>query len=120
LDHRALIVDFDTAQLLGQTLHIAKPKTRLLVLTQKKAMQQYCIELDYRLMIQNIYQRATKLLAKYKKEKEHTPWMENQVEILGNYITTCMLAAEATIHLHNFEYFSPKKWRWQTWKSFGS
>jgi endonuclease/exonuclease/phosphatase family metal-dependent hydrolase len=29
-DHRALIVDFNTAQLLGQTIHIAKPKMTLL------------------------------------------------------------------------------------------
>jgi hypothetical protein len=35
-DHRALIVDFDTAQLLGQTLHIVKSKTRLLTATRKK------------------------------------------------------------------------------------
>jgi hypothetical protein len=88
-DHRALIIDFDTAQLLGEALHFTKPKTRLLVLMQRKAMRQYHIKLDYRLSAQNVYQRATKLLAKYKKEKEHMPWMENQVEILGNYITTC-------------------------------
>jgi hypothetical protein len=31
--HQALIVDFDTAQLLGQPLHISKPKTRLLIST---------------------------------------------------------------------------------------
>jgi hypothetical protein len=102
-DHRALIVDFDTAQLLSQMLHIAKPKTRLLVSTRKKAMQQYRIELDYRLTAQNIYQRATKLIATYKKEKEHMLWMENQVKTLDNYITTCMLAAQATIHCHNLE-----------------
>jgi hypothetical protein len=72
-------------------------------------MQQYHIELDYRLTAQTIYQRATKLLAVYKKEKEHMLWMENQVETLDDYITTCMLAAEVTIHPHNFKDFSPKK-----------
>jgi hypothetical protein len=35
--------------------------------------------------------------------------VDNQVEILDEYITTCMLAAEVTIHCHNLEDFSPKK-----------
>jgi hypothetical protein len=72
-------------------------------------MQQYCIKLDLRLTAQNTYQRATKLLAVYKEQKEHALRMENQAEILDNYITMCMLTAEATIHCHNFKDFSPKK-----------
>jgi hypothetical protein len=44
-DHQALIVDFDMEQLLGQTLNIAKPKTRLLMSTQKRSMPHYRVEL---------------------------------------------------------------------------
>jgi hypothetical protein len=108
-DHWALIVDFDTPQLLGQALHIAKPKTRLLVSTQKKAMHQYHVELDTRLQAQSIYSRANKLLAKYQATTATTPWMDKQAETMDKYITDCMLKAEATIHKHNLEDFSPHK-----------
>jgi hypothetical protein len=101
-------VDFNTAQLLGQTLNIAKPKTRLLTSTRKKAMCQYCIKLNHRLQAQNIYQRVNKLHARYKTQTAHTQWMEDQAEILDDYITTCMLIAESTIHSHNLDDFSPK------------
>jgi hypothetical protein len=108
-DHWALVVDFDTAQLIGQAIHIAKPKTRLLVSTRKKSMHQYRTELDCRLQAQNIYTRANKLLAKYKSKRAATAWMEEQAEILDKYITDCMLNAEATIHEHNLDDFSPHK-----------
>jgi hypothetical protein len=102
-------VDFDTPQLLAQAIHITKPKTRLLVSTRKKAMHQYRIELDTRLQAQNIYSRANKLLAKYQATTATTPWMDEQAEIMDKYITDCMLKAEATIHEHNLEDFSPHK-----------
>jgi hypothetical protein len=102
-------VDFDTPQLLGQTIHIAKPKTRLLVSTWKKAMHQYRVELDDRLQAQNIYSCATKLLAKYQTTAATTPWMDELSEIINKYITNCMLKAEETIHKYNLEDFSPYK-----------
>jgi hypothetical protein len=34
--------------------------------------------------------------------------MEDQVEILDSYITTCMIIVESTIHSHNLEDYSPK------------
>jgi hypothetical protein len=46
--------------------------------------------------------------------------MDDQAKTLDKYITTCMLIAEATIHSHNTDDFSPKKWRQQIWKSSGS
>jgi hypothetical protein len=70
-DHRALIVDFNTAQLLSQTLNIAKPKTRLLTSARKKAMCQYHIELDYRLQAQNIYEEAANY-TQGTKPRQHT------------------------------------------------
>jgi hypothetical protein len=109
LDHQALIVDFDTDQLLGQTLNIAKPKTRLLVSTQKRVMHQYQVKLHHRLQAQNIYQRANKLHAQYKATTTPSQWMDDQAKTLDKYITTCMLIAEATIHSHNTDNFSPKQ-----------
>jgi hypothetical protein len=38
-----------------------------------------------------------------------TAWVDTQAKTLDEYITNCMLAAEATIHRHNLEDFSPKK-----------
>jgi hypothetical protein len=38
-----------------------------------------------------------------------TTWMEEQAETLDKYITDCMLNAEATIHKHSLEDFSPHK-----------
>jgi hypothetical protein len=38
-----------------------------------------------------------------------TPQMDDQAETLDRYITNCMISAEATIHSHNMEDFSPKK-----------
>jgi hypothetical protein len=105
-DHQALIVDFDTPQLLGQAIHIAKPKTRLLVSTWKKAMHQYRIELDTRLQAQNTYSCANKLLAKYQTTAATTPWMDKQAKLMDKYITNCMLKV---IHKHNLEDFSPHK-----------
>jgi hypothetical protein len=102
-------VDFDTAQLIGQAIHIAKPKTRLLVSTRKKSMHQYWVELDHRLRTQNIYIHTNKLLAKYQSTTATTTWMEEQAEALDKYITDCMLNAEATIHEHNLNDFSPHK-----------
>jgi hypothetical protein len=99
-DHQALIVDFDTPQLLGRAIHIAKPKTRLLVSTQRKAMHQYHVELDNRLQAQSTYSCASKLLAKYQTTAATTPWMDEQVEIIDKYSTDFMLKAEATIHEH--------------------
>jgi hypothetical protein len=119
-DHQALIVDFDTPQLLGQAIHIAKPKTRLLVSTWKKAMHQYCVELDTRLQAQNTYGCANKLLAKYQTTAATTPWMDKQAEIIDKYITNCMLKAEATIHKHNLEDFSPHKVEMALTENFGS
>jgi hypothetical protein len=113
-------VDFDTDQLLGQTLNIAKPKTRLLVSTQKRVMHQYQVELHHRLQAQNIYQQANKLRAQYKATMTPSQWMDDQAETLDKYITTCMLIAEATIHGHNTETSAQKKWRQQIWKSSGS
>jgi hypothetical protein len=102
-------VDFDTPQLLGQAIHVVKPKMRLLVSTRKKAMHQCRVELYTRLQAQSIYSRGNKLLAKYQAT---TPWMDEQAKILDKYITNCMLKAEATIHKHNLEDFSPTKLRW--------
>jgi hypothetical protein len=108
-DHQALIVDFDTLQLLRQAIHIAKPKTRLLVSTQKNAMHQYWVELDHRLQAQNIYICTNKLLVKYQSTTATTTWMEEQAETLDKYITNCMLNAEATICRHNLDDFSRHK-----------
>jgi hypothetical protein len=108
-DHRALVVDFNTAQLIGQAVHITKPKTRLLVSTRKKSMHQYQVELDRRLQAQNIYTRMGKLLEKYQSATATTIWMEQQVETIDQYITDCMLNAEVTIHEHNLDNFSPHK-----------
>jgi hypothetical protein len=108
-DHQALIVDFNTEQLLGQPLNISKPKTRLLVSTRKRAMHQYRFELHHRLQAQNIYQQANKLRAQYKTTTTPSQWMDDQTGILDKYITTCMLIAEATIHSHNMDDFSTKK-----------
>jgi hypothetical protein len=46
--------------------------------------------------------------------------MEDQVEILAGYITTCMLIAESTIHSHNLEDFSPKRVEAASIEKFGS
>jgi hypothetical protein len=119
-DHQALIVDFNTPQLLGQTIHITKPKTRLLVSTRKKAMHQYQVELDIRLQAQNIYSLATKLLAKYQTTAAMTPWMDEQSETINKYITNCMPKAEATIHEHNLEDFSPYKVEMALTENFGN
>jgi hypothetical protein len=108
-DHMVLIVNLNTAQLLGQTLNVAKPKTRLLTLARKKAMRQYCIELDHRLQAQNIYERVGKLHARYKTKTAYTQKMEDQAEILDDYITNCMLTAESTIHSHNLDDFQSGK-----------
>jgi hypothetical protein len=108
-DHHTLIVDFDTGKLLGHAIHIAKPKTRLLTSTRKKPIHQYRTALDSKLQVQNVYTRVTKLLAKYSTTKPPTQWMEDQTETLDRYITDCMLSAEATIHRHSLDDFSPKK-----------
>jgi hypothetical protein len=102
-------VDFNTEQLLGQILNIAKPKTRLLVSTRKRSIHQYQVELNHRLQAQNIYQRADKLHTQYKTTTTPSQWMDEQAKTLDKYITTCMLIAEATIHSHNMDDFSPKK-----------
>jgi hypothetical protein len=44
--------------------------------------------------------------------------MEDQTEILDQYITNCMLSAEATIHRHNLDDFSPKKVEMATLEKF--
>jgi hypothetical protein len=75
-DHQALIVNFDTGQLLGHATHIAKPRTRLLTSSRKKPIHQYCTALDNKLQAQNVYQQVTKLLAKYSITKPPTQWME--------------------------------------------
>jgi hypothetical protein len=61
---------------------------------------------------------VNKLLGKYKIKTTPTPWMEDQVKILNKYITTCMLAAEATIHSHHQE--DPKKVEAANIESFGN
>jgi hypothetical protein len=48
-------------------------------------------------------------LAKYQSTTATTTWLEEQAETLDKYITDCMLNAEATIHKHNLEDFSPHK-----------
>jgi hypothetical protein len=107
-DHRALIVDFDTAQLLGQTLNIAKPKTRLLTSTQKNQ----CISTTSNSITGCKPKTSTKESTnstRYKTIIACTQRMEDQAEILNDYITHCMLIAESTIHSHNLDDFSPKK-----------
>jgi hypothetical protein len=44
--------------------------------------------------------------------------MEDQTEILDQYITNCMLSAEATIHCHSLDDFSPKKVEMATLEKF--
>jgi hypothetical protein len=44
-DHRALVVDFNTGKLLGETMNIAKNKTRVLRSHSRKASSQYRNEL---------------------------------------------------------------------------
>jgi hypothetical protein len=100
-------VDFNMPQLLGQTLNMAKPKTRLLVSTQKTVMHLYHVELNHRLQAQNIPQQVNKLLTKYKTTTTPSPQMDDQAETLDKYITTLMLIAEGTIHSHNTDDFSP-------------
>jgi hypothetical protein len=75
--------------------------------------------LDNKLQAQNVYQQVTKLLAKYATIKLPTQWMEDQTEILDKYITDCMLLAEAMIHQHSLDDFSPKKWKWQQLRNSG-
>jgi hypothetical protein len=44
--------------------------------------------------------------------------MEDQAENLDDYITNCMLIAESTIHSHNLDDFSPKKFKAASVKKF--
>jgi hypothetical protein len=71
-------------------------------------MRQYQIGLNNKLLAQNIYQRAETLIEQYKTKAKTTTWMGDQAKILDKYIMSCMLAAEATIHCHILEDFSPK------------
>jgi hypothetical protein len=77
--------------------------------TEKNQCISTAFELDHRLQAQNIYERVGKLLARYKTKTAYTQKMEDQAEILDDYITKCMLTAESTIHSHHLDDFSPTK-----------
>jgi hypothetical protein len=108
-DHRALIVDFNTEKLLGQTLNIAKNKSRVLQSNNRQSSRHYRNELHHMLSEQNIFERVDAIVRVYEKFNILSKRSDHQAEVIDKYISDCMIKAESSIRTYNNDDFSPEK-----------
>jgi hypothetical protein len=108
-DHRGIIVDFNTDQLLSVTANISRHKARVLKSISQKASGQYRTKLHTMLIQQNVFDRVDSLIRIYEKLGVMSNRGHIKAKRIDQYITYCMVKSENFIKVYDTEDFSPEK-----------
>ena len=93
-DHRGVVIDIDIQGLLGVDKVVEEMRTRKLVMSDPKAVNQYLITVDDKFQAQNIYQRTKKLLKKVTKGYTDLQQIMKQYEAIDKEVLGICKKAE--------------------------